>query len=83
MRLISMLLALVLVTPQPDPDIVWLAKINYQETYDSQGIQFFELRKGAEAPLLSVQGSSELAAFLRRHDGKRITVTFSAVSLEQ
>ena len=83
MKLISVLIAVMLLTPQSEPDVVWFGNIKYQETYDSQNIQFFELRKGAEAPLISVQGDSEIAQYLRKHDGKRITVTFAVVNLER
>lgn len=83
MRIIALAVAFTLLAPQPDPDVIWFATVHHQNTYDSQNIQFFELRKGAEAPLISLQGNSELARFLRRQDGKRIAVTFSVVDLNK
>jgi hypothetical protein len=53
-------------------EFTWTVKITNQQTHDFSGIQFFELRHGAVAALLSVDGQSELAAFLRLHDGERV-----------
>jgi hypothetical protein len=49
--------------------------VKYQETYDTNGIQFYELRKGAEAILLSAPEQSELAKFLARHNGSRLILS--------
>ncbi len=54
---------------------IWIVKVKYQETYDSQDIQFFELRRGAEAFLLSAPGQSDIALYFRQHNNQQVVLT--------
>jgi hypothetical protein len=63
-----------------DPEVIWLIRVKQHDTFDFKGMEFFELRRGggneAEAPLLTVSSKSDLAAFLRRQEGKLVTISF-------
>lgn len=63
-----------------EPDQIWILHVKAQNTYDTQGIEFFELRRGAEAYLISAPGQSDLAKWLNRKDGKRVSLTLGEVS---
>lgn len=68
---------------QSNEDLVWVVTVKDQKTYDFADIQFFELRRGAEAAVISIQGNSELARFLTRNEGKRVVLSLQSTVMER
>ena len=61
------------------PNLSWIAVVSQAENHDFSGMEFFQLKRKDEAPLLTVQDSTELAAFLRAANGKKVVVTIEVV----
>lgn len=65
-------------------DLTWTVTVKQQKVYDYAGIEFYELHRGDKAALISLDSDLDLARFLHEQDGKKISVSFSAVpSLEK
>lgn len=57
--------------------------VKHQETYDTRGVQFFEIRGAQGAALVSVDGKLELAKALRGVAGRKVRVVIEGVGLER
>lgn len=79
MRIMILTVLLMLLPPhnQQEPDLAWVVTVHEMNNYDFNGMEFFQLRRGAEAPLVTVPQQSELASFLRQSNNKKVIVTFT------
>jgi hypothetical protein len=57
--------------------------VKHQETYDSNGIQFFEIRNAQGSALVSIDGGLELAKTLRGLDGRKVRLVIESAELER
>lgn len=70
----------------PTPDYTNSVTINYRETFDDSGIQFFELRFGQKTggdlagTVVSVMGDGDirLIEWLKEHAGQRVVLSLQA-----
>lgn len=68
---------------QREPIFIQTVIIKHQETHDTRGIQFFEIRNAQGSALVSVDGSLELAKALRGLDGRKVRLVIEGAELER
>lgn len=58
-----------------DASLTQLVTVHQEQVFDFSGTEFFELRRGAEVAVVSIDSKAELAQWLRQHEGQKIVIT--------